>query len=124
ARMKAEPSYRTFFADNSRPIGDELSVGTAKGYPSFTESRREFLSTTSQFRELGERRGDRTVITLSAARASRAQTERVLKMLGWTLSEQNGTLRLEPGHRPQDAVPQYIASVLGIDQIGMQQALE
>lgn len=124
AHMKTEPSYRTFFADYCRTLGEEVSVGTAQGYPRFTENLRGFLSTTSQLLDLGERRGDRTVIKLSAAPASLDMTARVLKMLGWTLTERDGAVRVEPGHRAEDAIPQNVASALGIDQIGMEQALE
>jgi len=53
--------------------------------------------------QFGERRDDGTRITLSLATDERRrQTERVLWLLGWKLSQRDSSVTVEPGDQPED----------------------
>ncbi len=123
--MSGEPAYPTFFEEYCRAVGREVSVGTTQGIPKFTPGLRAFLASVTELIPLGEKRGDNAVIRISTAdKERRKDAERILTLLGWTVEEHDGTVHVEPGYRPEDALQQGVALALGIDQIGMQEALQ
>ncbi|MEO5922566.1 MAG: VWA domain-containing protein [Bryobacteraceae bacterium] len=125
ASMPGEPVYQSFFEEYCRGVGREVSVGTGRGIPRFSQSLRAFLASVTELIPLGEKRGDNAVIRISAVdRERREQARHVLALLGWTLEEHEGTLHVEPGYRPEDSLLQMVASALGIDQIAMQEKLQ
>ena len=126
AHLEEVPSYADFFPKYCRAIADEIKVGTSRGIPAYTATIRAYLAAVSGMTVLGERRENRTAITLSVATdAARKRTEQVLEMLGWRLTRRkDGTFTAEPGNQPADGLHQPIPAALGIDEINMQKAIE
>jgi len=60
-----------------------------------------------------------------ATEDARKQTERILPWLGWRLTrDKDGSYSIEPGTQAIDAQRQRIPAALGIDEIGLQEAIE
>ncbi len=118
-------SYQNFFADYCRALVSEISTGTSKGFPEYIATLRAYLAAVSELETLGERRGDSTLVTLAlGTETQRANTERILPLLGWKLVQKGGSVSVEPGDRAADGLRQAIPAAFGIDEIGMQKALE
>lgn len=122
--MDETPTYFGFYSNYCRAILKEITVG-AEGKPRFIQTLRMYLAAVSEMGQLGERRDDGTRITLSLATdEQRRQTEGVLRLLGWKLSQHDSSVAVEPGDEPNDGLRQAIPAALDIDEIGMQEALE
>ncbi len=53
-----------------------------------------------------------------------ARTKEALELLGWTVVNSDGRAKVEPGDKEADGPRQSVASVFGIDEVDMQEALE
>lgn len=74
---------------------------------------------------LGNPLGDRTVIRLSATNEeSRRVTEKALHLLGWEIRVTGHRTVVEPSDHASASGGQMTAAALGIDEMGMQEALQ
>ncbi len=126
AHVDPVPSNADFFSRYCRVIANETTIGTSRGIPDYAPTVQAYLAAIVALTPLGERRDNRTVITLSVAtEEARRQTERVLPWLGWRLIKtKDGMYSTEPGTQVIDAQRQAIPSALGIDEISLQEAIE
>src|SRR5579871_4741931 len=125
AHLDKATSYQNFFADYCRALVAEISTGTTQGIPDYIPRVRAYLGAIAELENLGERRGDSTLITLSTAtEPQRAATERILPLLGWRLIQKGSSFTVEPGDRAADGLLQVIPAAFGLDEIEMQKALE
>ncbi len=110
-----------FFTEYCRALVREVSPGLARGIPEYHKRLEVYMASIAELGHLGERRDDKTVITLSlSGEEQRKNTERILNLLGWKFS---GAV-IEPGDQPADGFHQRIPALLGIDEIDMAHALE
>ncbi len=125
AHLDEPVTYFGFFSNYCRAIVREVSLGATDGRPQFIQTLRTYLAAITELSQLGERSDDGTKITLSLATDDRRrQTERVLRLLGWKLGQKDAAVTVEPGDQAEDSLRQAIPRALGIDEIGMQEALE
>jgi Ca-activated chloride channel family protein len=125
ARIDKTPSYQNFFEDYCRALVSEISPGTSVGIPDYIQKIKAYLGAVSELENLGQRRGESTLITLSLdGESQRANTERILPLLGWRLIQKGNTVSVEPGDRAADGLLQEIPAAFGVDEIEMQKALE
>jgi Ca-activated chloride channel homolog len=110
-----------FFTEFCRALVREVSPGLARGVPEYHRRLETFMESIAELGHSGERKDDKTVITLSlAGEEPRKSAARILNLLGWRLTDSG----VEPGDQPADGLRQRIPSLLGIDEIDMQHALE
>lgn len=122
--MQEPPTRFSFFSNYCRAIVREISVG-GSGIPQFIPALRLYLATVSELSQLGERREDGTLLTLSLATDERRrQAEHILRLLGWKLGQRDSHVTVEPGDQADDGLRQTIPAALGIDEIRMQETLE
>jgi len=115
-------SSQDFFAGFCRALVREVSPGLARGIPEYHRGLETYMASIAELGHSGERKEDRTVITLSlAGDEPRKNTERILNLIGWRLTLEG---KVEPGDQPADGFRQRIPALLGIDEIDMQKALE
>ena len=88
--------------------------------PGYGTTLQSYFSSVAELMDLGERREDRAVLTLSLADA---KTPRILALLGWKVAQENGVSSIEPGEQAIDGPRQQIPRALGIDEFAMQQEL-
>lgn len=125
AHLDKPTSYQNFFADYCRALVAEISTGSTQGIPDYIPRLRAYLGAIAELENLGERRGDSTLITLSTAtEPQRAAAERILPLLGWRLIPKGASFSVEPGDRAADGLLQVIPAAFGVDEIEMQKALE
>jgi Ca-activated chloride channel family protein len=119
AHLEQTSTYQDFFANYCRQLVRENSPGLAHGYPSYYAWIETYMAVVAELGRLGQRRDDKTTITLSLVRDAQ-RTEHILNLFGWKLA--GGSV--EPGDQPGDGGRQRIPGLLGIDEIAMQEALE
>jgi Ca-activated chloride channel family protein len=125
AGLKDESTYDRFFADYSRALADEETVGTSKGIPEYLTTLRAYMAAVTELLGFGEKKDDTTVITLSLATdGQRKIAEQVLPLLGWRMLSKEGSFAVEPGGLPIDGLRQPIPKLFGVDEVEMQQTLE
>lgn len=85
------------------------------------EDLRQYFAALAELERAGERQDGKTVVSLSLSTAAeRSNAERILPLIGWRL--EGG--RLEPGDQPADGPRQRLPALLGVDEMGMVEALE
>ena len=125
AHLDEPLTYFGFYSNYCRAIVREVSIGTTQGRPQFIQTLRTYFASIAELSTLGERNEDGTRITLSLATdEQRKATDRVLRLLGWKLSQKDSSVTVEPGDQPEDGLRQAIPGALGIDEIGMQETIE
>ncbi len=125
ANLDEPLTYFGFYSNYCRAIIREVSIGTSQGKPQFIQTLRAYLASIAEMSPLGERNDDGTKITLSLATDERRRTtDRVLRLMGWKLSQKDSSVTVEPGDQPEDGLRQAIPRALGIDEIRMQETLE
>jgi Ca-activated chloride channel family protein len=125
AHLDEPVTYFGFFSNYCHAIIREVSLGSNDGRPQFIQTLRAYLAAIPELSQLGEGSDGSTKITLSLATDDRRrQTERVLRLLGWKLGQKDSAVTVEPGDQAEDSLRQAIPRALGIDEIGMQEALE
>ena len=125
-RYHSRVTPENFFAEFCRVLVREASPGLATGIPEYQRGLETFMDSAAELGHLGEQKEDGTVITLSLANDDqRKRAERILNLIGWRIAADRGVgLSIEPGDQPADGFRQRIPPLLGIDEIGMKQALE
>jgi len=122
AGFSGDLSYQNFFAEFSRALVREISPGLAQGIPQYQQGLLAYIAAIAELGRSGQRRDDKTVVTLSlAGEADRLSTAHLLNLLGWKLSASN---KIEPGDQPSDGFRQRIPALLGVDEIALQRSLE
>ena len=125
AGLKETASYSSFFQDFCQAIAAQAAPEDGKVIPQYYASMQAFMSAVVELTALGERRGDTSLVTLSlSGDEQRRRTGRVLQLLGWKMTQENGSDLVEPGDQAVDGLRQRIPVALGIDEIAMKQALE
>ena len=125
AHLNSAPSPENFFLEYCRALIWEQSPANRVRQPGYAAMLQAYIASVAELQRLGERHGDSTIVKLSLANEpGRRNAERVLPLLGWKLVRLNGSYSVEPGDRPADGLRQPIPSAFGIDEIGMQAALE
>jgi tetratricopeptide (TPR) repeat protein len=124
AHGKAKPSREHFFAEYCRAIVRWTTNVDQKRAAKYIEGIRDYFQRL--FALVGSAaRGNRTTITLSVANeGERAETERILGLLGWKLRNSKEGVKVEAGENVSLARRQETASALTIDEVGMQEALQ
>ena len=125
ARMKVTPSYENFFLEYCRATAMETLKGNTMRTPGYSANIEAYMAAVAELARLGENRGEKTVITLSLADPGQVQKARqILPLLGWTVVEEDGAARIEPGDQVADGPRQQIPALFDVDEVTMQQALE
>jgi len=125
AHLDEPLTYFGFYSNYCRAIVREVSIGTTQGRPQFIQTLRSYFASIAEMSTLGERNDDGTKITLSLATGEqRRTTDRVLRLMGWKLSQKDSSVTVEPGDQPEDGLRQAFPRALGIDEIRMQETLE
>lgn len=124
AHLSEPPTYSNFFPGYCAAILREVSIGTSSDAPQFIPRLRAYLAAISELSQLGERRDGDTLIRLSLSSEELGKTGRVLRSLGWKVTQTDSSISVEPGDQPEDGLRQAIPAVLGIDELDMKQALE
>jgi Ca-activated chloride channel family protein len=123
AHLKGAPSYQDFFLEYCRAITENGPTGTNATKES-GEAVRAFIASVSALETIGERRADSTLIRLSLANEEqRRRSQIILDLLGWKLIAKGDSFSVEPGEQDNQGHRQWVLAALGIDQLGMQQAL-
>ena len=122
ARLNGVPRAEDFFVEYCRSIAAQTSPTTARPIPGYTATLQAYVGAVAALMDLGERKEDRAVFTLSS---NDAKTPRILALLGWKVVRKDGRApAVEPGDQPADGPRQQIPAALGIDEAAMQAALE
>jgi hypothetical protein len=121
ARLNGVPGTEDFFVEYCRSIAAQTSRTALHPIPGYTATAQAYVATVATLMDLGERKEDRAVFTLSL---NDAKTPRILALLGWKVVHRNGAAAIEPGDQPADGPRQQIPAALGIDEAAMQAALE
>lgn len=125
ANVEKYGGYANFFSDYCRALIRNTTRYRSRGVPAYEPRLRAYFASIEELARAGERRGDRTVITLSLAGVEqRKETERILSLLGWKIVTEEGSTRIEIGDHPEDGLRQPIPAALGIDEISLEEALE
>jgi Ca-activated chloride channel family protein len=125
ARIKVTPSYENFFQEYCRAIAIETSATNNSRTPGYAANLEAYMAAVAGLAHLGEQSGDKTVITLSLADPAQVRNARqVLPWLGWTVVEEAGAVRAEPGDQSADGPRQLIPAAFGIDAVAMQRELD
>ena len=119
ARLPKVPTYANFFQEYCRAIVHETSNFNGTPLPEYPGTLQAYMAVIDELTRLGQTRDNRTVVTITSANAGR-----ILPLFGWRTVQQEGSLTVEPGDRPADALRQPIPSALGIDEIALRAALE
>jgi len=91
----------------------------------FRDRSSDYFKRVYALRILGIQQGDRTVIRLSAANEeSRRLTEKALHLLGWEIRVTGQRTVVEPSDSRSASGGQMTAAALGVDEMGMQEALQ
>jgi Ca-activated chloride channel homolog len=121
---------RTYTAENFFAVysdalvrgGEPASVQRISGYQG---TLADYFAAVSELVQAGERKDNKTVISLSLATPEkRAQADRILPLLGWKLSPEAGTIRVELGNHIKEGTRQAVPALLGINELAMREALE
>jgi Ca-activated chloride channel homolog len=121
AHMATVPPPGSFFLEYCRAISTQTSRTTQNAVPKYAQALQQYVVNVTELMDLGERKGMRVQFRLKLADE---QTERVLGLLGWRVSERGTHRIVEPGDRAIDGARQIIPRVLGIDELAMKQSLE
>ncbi|HEV2447159.1 MAG TPA: VWA domain-containing protein, partial [Candidatus Sulfopaludibacter sp.] len=107
-----------------RAIAVETSPANDMRTPGYSANLEAYMAAAAELTRLGEQRGDKTQITLSLADPAQVRKARqVLPLLGWTVVEEDGAFRAEPGDQSADGPRQLIPAAFGIDEVAMQRDL-
>jgi Ca-activated chloride channel homolog len=125
ARIEQPLSPATFFADYCEALVRRGSPGSAQSLSGFQGALSDYFAAVNALVQAGERKGGKTVVTLSLATPEkRADAGKILPLLGWrTVAAEKG-LSVEPGDSKLDGTRQPIPALLGIDELAMRDALE
>jgi Ca-activated chloride channel homolog len=121
AHLASVPAPDVFFLEYCRAISTQTSRTTRGAIPKYAPTLQQYVVNVTELMDLGERKGMRVEFRLKLADA---QTERVLGLLGWRVSERGGRRIVEPGDQAVDGARQMIPRVFGIDELAMKQTLE
>jgi VWFA-related protein len=121
ARLNGVPRAEDFFLEYCRAIAAQTSRMTAHPIPGFAAALQAYIGAVAELMDLGERKEDRAILTLSLGDQ---KTQRILALLGWKEVRKNGAPATAPGDQPADGPRQQIPTALGIDEWAMQEALE
>jgi VWFA-related protein len=121
ARLNGVPRAEDVFLEYCRAVATQTSRMTAHPIPGYAASLQAYVGAVAELMDLGERKEDSIVLTLSL---SGEKTRRILALLGWKVVGRNGAPAIEPGDQPADGPRQQIATTLGIDESAMREALE
>lgn len=123
ALMPPGATYQNFFLEYCRALlaatPDAVSA-TAE----VSADIRAFISTMSEFEQVGERSGDRLVVRLQLGTPEqRRKTAHAIALLGWRLQPTEGGYDVELGDLPVDGARQRIPAALGIDELALREAM-
>ena len=114
-----------FFADYCRAIIRISAIGGSNLSTDRLERILKYFEQIARLQALGVRREDSFTLTLTISdKAGRRRSRKILNELGWKLRYSRKRVRLDPGEGASHSIRQQTASVLAIDEIGMQEALE
>lgn len=124
ARVRVTPSYENFFQEYCRAIVMEMAATNNTRTPGYAANLEAYMAAVAGLTSLGEQSGDKALITVSLADPRQVRKARqVLSLLGWTVVEEAGTVRTEPGDQSSDCPRQLIPAAFGIDAVEMQRDL-
>src|SRR6202521_3374445 len=100
----------------------EQPTATSKRY---VEEIQEHFQRIAALEALGNRDGNRVVVTLSVnGKDAHRRTEKALGLLGMQLHISKGTIELDRGEKKDQGKKQETASALAIDELGLQEELK
>jgi len=125
ARVEKPYTAENFFAVYSEALVRRGEPGSAQSISGYQGTLADYFAAVSELVQAGDRKENKTVISLSLATPEkRAQTERILPLLGWKLSPEGGGFRVELGNQIKEGSRQAVPALLGINELAMQEALE
>jgi len=125
ARLKSVPAADDFFLEYCRAVSRETSRLNESPTPGYAAALQAYIGSVAELMDLGERREDRTVITLSLVDGeAQEKAQRILALLGWKVVHGERAVTIEPGDQAIDGPRQQIFQALGIDELAMQETLE
>ncbi len=126
ARGQGVSSPDHFFVEYAKAIINGHPKANPRAGQDFSAILRDYFQRLQELCALGQpSKGDTqsTRIELSVTdKKQRKQTERALNLLGWKVKVNKGDITVEFGEKSSQARKQDMASALGIDQVGMQDA--
>ena len=91
----------------------------------FRAKLRKYFETVAELESIGKRSGNIVTIEVAASgKSSRQATESLFKLLGLELSNHGGALKVTMGSGENKGNKQEVMSALGIDEVGLAEALE
>ncbi len=125
AHMKKTSSSTTFFNEYTRTISHQFSNREKKLFEDFRDEILTYLSKVHQLETFGRKVEDTFVIELSVRdKNARRNTERLVEFLGYKLKTNGNKISLDAGEKKQQARKQDILNALGLDPVGMEEAIE
>ncbi len=125
ARMKKTSSSATFFNEYTHTIASQFANNSNKLYEAFRDEILTYLSKVHQLETFGSKVDDTFVIELSVRdKNARRNTERLVEFLGYKLKTNGNKISLDAGEKKQQARKQDILNALGLDPVGMEEAIE
>jgi VWFA-related protein len=114
-----------FFAVYSEALVRRGEPGSMQSISGYQGTLADYFAAVSELVQAGERKENRTVISLSLATPEkRAQTGRILPLLGWKLTAEAGAIQVELGGNVKDGGRQAVPALLGIDEMSMKETIE
>ncbi len=124
AGVKPGTSSAQFFAEYARQVVTNVTCVNNCAGDRYTQSVQGYFGTVIELEALGKRDGDTVVIVLSVnGKEERNHTQSVLKVLGLQMRTEKGQLSLDRGESLSQGRKQDILTALGIDQVGIEEAL-
>jgi len=125
-RGQGGSSLDRFFVDYAKAILLGHPKTNPKAAQDFSAALRDYFERLQELCTLGQplsmdRQATRLVLSVTDKK-QRKQTERALNLLGWKVRASKGDITVEFGEKTGQARKQDLASALGVDQVGMQDA--
>jgi VWFA-related protein len=118
-------TVENFFAVYSEALVRRGEPGSTQSISGYQGTLADYFTAVNGLLQAGERKENKTIISLSLATPDkRAQTERILPLLGWKLTPEAGAFQVELGNRIEEGTRQAVPALLGIDEMAMKETLE
>jgi Ca-activated chloride channel homolog len=125
AGIDEKVSLDNFFTAYCRALARGGATGPEDQVARYQQRILAFLNAVAQLSPATENTDKPITVALSLAGSEQlAKAEKALALFGWMVVNSNGAAKVEPGDKEADCPRQAVPSVLGIDEIAMQEALE
>jgi hypothetical protein len=123
AHVKHGAPPEKFFAEYANQVVGNVCVNNC-AVDHYTAAVQSYFATVADLERLGRRDGNRVSLALSLnGKDERSRTQDVLKLLGLTMHNEKGQVRLDRGEKQSQNKQQDILAALEIDEVGLEDAL-